>query len=40
VMPAYYRTEDLRRVARQYEGKPVLSAQEVEDAVAYLSTLR
>jgi sulfur-oxidizing protein SoxX len=40
VMPAYYRTDGLRRVARQYAGKTVLSAQDVEDAVAYLSTLR
>jgi len=40
VMPAYFRTEALRRVAKPYAGKTVLSAQDVEDAVAYLSTLR
>jgi len=40
VMPAYYRTHDLRRVAAPYRERTVLSAQDVEDAVAYLSTLR
>jgi sulfur-oxidizing protein SoxX len=39
-MPAYFRTEGLRRVAKVYEGKTVLSAQDVEDAVAYLASLR
>src|SRR4029077_3745537 len=34
-MPAYYRTEGLRQVAAAYRGKPVLSAQQVEDVVAY-----
>jgi len=40
VMPAYFRTEGLRRVAPPYRGRTVLSAQDVEDAVAYLATLR
>lgn len=40
VMPAYFRTGDLRRVAPAYRDRTVLSAQDVEDAVAYLSTLR
>ena len=39
-MPAYHRTENLTRVASQYAGKPVLTAQQVDDLVAYLSTLR
>jgi sulfur-oxidizing protein SoxX len=40
VMPAYYRTKDLRQVASAYFGKPLLTAQQVEDVIAYLLTLR
>jgi sulfur-oxidizing protein SoxX len=40
VMPAYHRTHGLDRVMEQYRGKPVLDAQQIEDVVAYLSTLR
>jgi len=40
IMPSYYRIEGLTMVAEAYRGKPILSAQEVEDVVAYLSTLR
>ena len=40
IMPTFHRTEGLRRVSKQYEGKPVLSAQQVEDVVAWLGTLR
>jgi len=40
VMPAFHRTEGLSRVAAQHAGRPVLSAQQVEDVVAYLATLR
>lgn len=39
-MPSYYRVEGLDRVARAYAGKPVLTAQEIEDIVAWLGTLR
>jgi L-cysteine S-thiosulfotransferase len=40
VMPSYYRTDGLTRVARAWENRPVLSAQEIEDVVAFLTTLR
>ena len=40
IMPAYYRTEGLTRVAPGYRGKPVLSAEQIEDVVAYLVTLK
>ena len=39
-MPAYYRTQGLDQVAGPYRGKPILSAQEVEDVVAFLLTLK
>ncbi len=40
IMPPYYRTTGLRRVARNFEGKTILSAAQVEDVVAYLATLK
>jgi sulfur-oxidizing protein SoxX len=40
LMPSYYRVDGLTRVARQYAGKPALTAQEIEDVLAYLMTLR
>ncbi|WP_406600872.1 sulfur oxidation c-type cytochrome SoxX [Microvirga rosea] len=40
VMPAFHRTEGLHRVRDQFVGKPILTAQQVEDVVAYLSTLK
>jgi sulfur-oxidizing protein SoxX len=39
VMPAYFRTEGLRRVAGAYDGRPVFDAQQIEDVVAWLATL-
>ncbi|HEY6722278.1 MAG TPA: sulfur oxidation c-type cytochrome SoxX [Burkholderiales bacterium] len=39
-MPAYYRTEGLSQVAAAFRGKPLLSAQQVEDVVAWLATLK
>jgi sulfur-oxidizing protein SoxX len=39
IMPAYYKVEGLRRVLERYRGKPMLTAQQVEDVVAYLLTL-
>jgi L-cysteine S-thiosulfotransferase len=40
LMPSYYRLDGLKRVAAVYTGKTVLTAQEIEDVVAYLMTLR
>lgn len=40
IMPAYFRTEGLTRVARNFAGKPILTAEQVEDVVAFLATLR
>jgi L-cysteine S-thiosulfotransferase len=40
IMPSYYRTEGLHRVGWQWQGQPVLSAQQIEDVVAFLRTLR
>ena len=40
IMPAFYRTEGLHRVAKKFQGKPMLTAEEVEDVVAYLMTLK
>jgi sulfur-oxidizing protein SoxX len=40
IMPPYYRVDRLTRVAPAFLGKPVLSAEQIEDVVAYLTTLR
>ena len=40
IMPSYYRTEDLTRVARPFAGKPLLEAEQIEDVVAFLTTLQ
>jgi L-cysteine S-thiosulfotransferase len=40
IMPAYHRTEGLVRVAPTWLGKPVLTAEQIEDVVAFLLTLR
>ena len=40
VMPAYYKVEGLHRVLERYRGKPILTAQQVEDVVAYLLMLK
>lgn len=40
MMPSYYRVDGLNEVGVAWRGKPVLTAQQVEDTVAYLLTLR
>ena len=40
VMPAYFRTEGLTRVAPALRGKPILSAEQIEDVIAFLATLK
>lgn len=40
VMPAFHRTADLARVAAERRGQPILSAQQVEDVVAWLASLQ
>jgi sulfur-oxidizing protein SoxX len=40
IMPPYYRLDHLQRVARNYEGKTLLGAGQIEDVVAYLVTLK
>lgn len=39
-MPPYYRVDDLVNVASEYKGRPVLDAQQIEDIVTYLTTLK
>lgn len=40
IMPSYASTEGLNRVAEAWVGQPLLNAQQIEDVVAYLETLR
>ena len=40
VMPAYYRVDGLTRVAATSRDKPILDAQQIEDVVAWLATLK
>ncbi len=40
VMPAFYRIDGLNRVRPEFLGKPILTAQQVEDVVAFLTTLK
>ena len=40
VMPAYFRTEGLTRVTPSLRGKPILSAEQIEDVIAFLVTLK
>lgn len=40
IMPPYHRIDGLNRVGREFAGKPILDAQQIEDIVAFLVTLR
>jgi sulfur-oxidizing protein SoxX len=40
IMPPFYRVEGLGRVAPAFVGKPILGAEQIEDVVAFLATLR
>jgi L-cysteine S-thiosulfotransferase len=40
IMPPFYRVDGLSRVPAAYRDKPVLTAVEVENVVAYLMTLK
>lgn len=40
IMPSYSRTAGRARVAPRYRGQPILNARQIEDVIAYLSSLR
>ena len=40
IMPAFYRVDGLHRVKKSLKGKPILTAQEIEDIIAFLQTLK
>jgi sulfur-oxidizing protein SoxX len=40
IMPSYYRVDGLDRVGTAFRGKPILTAEQIEDILAYLATLR
>ena len=40
IIPAYFRSDHLVRVADRFQGKTILSAQEIEDVLAFLLTLK
>ena len=40
IMPAYARTDGLTQVGKDWRGKPLLTTQQTEDVVAFLSTRR
>jgi sulfur-oxidizing protein SoxX len=40
IMPPYYRVDRLHRVSAAFRGKPILTAEQIEDVVAFLVTLK
>ncbi len=40
MMPPFYRIDGLHKVMGRFAGKPILTADQVEDVVAFLETLR
>jgi sulfur-oxidizing protein SoxX len=40
IMPSYYKTDGLNRVAPAFRDKTILTAQQIEDVVAWLLTLK
>ena len=40
IMPSYYKTEGLNRVQQNFKGQTILTAQEIEDVIAFLVTLK
>jgi sulfur-oxidizing protein SoxX len=40
IMPPYYVVNGLNRVAPSFRGKPIMTAEQIEDVVAFLTTLR
>jgi sulfur-oxidizing protein SoxX len=39
IMPSYYQTSHLNRVAPKFAGQTILNGQEIEDVIAFLVTL-
>lgn len=39
MMPSYYKTKGLHRVSKPYQGKTILTAQEIEDILSFLAKL-
>lgn len=40
IMPPYYVVDGMNRVVPSLRGKPILTAEQIEDVVAFLATLR
>jgi len=40
IMPPYYAVDGLDRVAPSFRGKPLMTAEQIEDVISFLTTLR